>query len=299
MEELNGWQVLKIVVAWFGRKITKIVHIIFEGVKKLDKWGKNIAKILFKKVFDYLTLLLFGTILFFPLILYIISNKIYNIITFDEFKELLDIICKSYYIIIMGIIVIFYMFRNSIRKKLEQLSEVGNGVAKFSPQFNINTENTDGKDCNGVNITIEEKREHIYDNIKDDVSNINDKSKTKEKSVKEDKDLKIWTLEERLKANDELVLKMKFQNIKLCMAPTTSSLLLYMYNNRKTMFFSKTELTKLLADRYPNINLEIEINAVIYFLTKNKIIETEDDKIYSITEFGRQYMEYIFNGGDV
>ena len=177
MEELNGWQVLKIVVAWFGRKITKIVHIIYECLKNLKIWVKNFVKILLKKVFDYLTLILFGTILFFPLILYIITNKIYNIITLDEFKELLDIICKSYYIIIMGIIVIFYMFRNSIRKKLEQLSEVGNGVAKFSPQFNINNENTGGKACNGANSTIEEKREQIYDKIKDDVSDINGKGR--------------------------------------------------------------------------------------------------------------------------
>lgn len=298
MEDLNGWQILRIIGIWLGRKIKQIttrIGILCDG---FYQWIKKIIRILCKKIFDYITLLLFGTILFFPLVLYIVGNKIYNIITFDEFKELLDIICKSYYIIIMGIIVIFYMFRNSIRKKLEQISEVGNGVVKFELQADINTENVDGTEYKIANDTIEEKREHIYDNIRDDVSDINKKPELKEVLNDANSGKEIWQLEEKLKERNATIQKLKFQNIKLCMAPTTSSLLLYMYNNRTITFFNKIELKKLLSDRYPHINLEMEINAIIYFLTNNKIIETEDDQHYSITDIGRQYMEYIFNGGD-
>ena len=298
MEELNGWQVLKIVGVWCVRKIKQIATMIGECFYKFSKWTRNLIRILWKKFFDYVTLLLFGTILFFPLILYIINCNVFNFITFDEFKELLDIICKSYYIIIMGIIVILYMFRHSIRKKLEQISEVGNGVVKFFSQADINKKNPDGTENLNTSGTIEEKREHIYEGIKDDVSDIKKKSENKKELNDFNKESEIWKLEEKQKENEALIQKLKFKNIKLCMAPTTSSLLLYMYNNRTITFFNKIDLKNLLADRYPKINLEIEINAIIYFLTNNKIIETEDDKKYSITEFGRRYIEYIFNGGD-
>lgn len=296
MAKLNVWQVLKIVLNWVGRKIKQIAMTMLNEFYRFLKWGKRKFKILCKKIIDYVTLLLFGIILFIPLILYVINKKMFNFMTFDEFKELIDIICKSYYIIIMGIIIVVYMFRHSIRKKLEQISEMGNGVVKFALQADINTENKEGTEYS--NSTVEEKREDIYDKIKDDVLDIKTNSSIKSVGSIINEGTEILNLEEKLKESNALVRKLKFQNIKLCTAPTTSSLLLYMYNNKNVTFFNKMQLRKLLSDRYPQVNLEIELNAIIYFLTNNKIIETEDDENYSITEFGRKYIEYMFNGGD-
>lgn len=263
---------------------------------KSNKLINGILKLLKKfgyKIIEVFWILILGIIILIPLFTYYIMRYFYSI-SYEQYKELLDIILNSNYVVVIGVIIIVYLFRNQLKNKIGQIKEVNTNGVVFGTQLEKNLEknNSEEENCD----IISEENEDVYEEIKDKISD--------NKSIPEDTKTNqniIYELEEQLKEKDKVIKKNQFVNIKEHIAKTTNIILVYMYGKYKTLnLFKQEELEQILIDTFQKenakINFDIETKAIIQFLATNKIIDTEDDKNYCITEYGVEFLSFLFEG---
>lgn len=258
----------------------------------------NTIKKFISKIIEIFWMIILGLVIIIPLFSYYFMKKAYNI-SYNEYKELLQITLNSNYVIVLGVIIIVYLFRNQLKKKIGQIKEVNTNGVKFGTQLERNLEKKlekgklEDEDCD----TILEENEEIYEEIKDKILESN-KVLNNEKS----KDNIIYELEEKLKAKDKEIKKNQYINIKNQIAKTTNIILVYIYGKYKKAFnlFNQDELKQILIDTLANnkikINFDLEVRAIIQFLSVNKIIDTEDDENYCITDYGVGFLNFLFEG---
>lgn len=295
--------IIAILLIIISRKLILGLIGLFKKTYKdiLKKSCSIIGKFIFKSV-EIFWIIVLSLVMLIPVFSYYVMNKMYNT-SYNEYKDLLEIVLKSNYVIIIGIIIIVYLFRNEIKEKIAQLKEFNGNGFKFETQLEKNLKKSKPEEEN-CDIILEEscddtleKNNEIYDKIKNEISN----EKTVEEYEKSDKN-KIYELEEQLKAKDKIIKRNQFIFIREHVAKTTNRVLIYMYEKYKTAnnLFKKDELKNILKNSFENekikFDLDLEIKAIIQFLLRNKIIDTEDDKNYCITEYGVEFLEFLFEG---
>ncbi len=286
--------IIGILILIIARKlILRLLNILRENYKNILSKVYNLIKKFFSKTVEIFWIIILGLVILIPLFSYYIIKQMYNI-SYDEYKELLEIILNSNYVIVIGIIIIVYLFRNQLKKKIGQIKEVNTNGVKFGTQLEKNLEKS--KPEEEVCDIISEENEEIYEEIKGKISEnekISNSGKTSENI--------IYELEEQLKTKDKIIKKNQFINIKEHIAKTTNIILVYIYGKYKTInLFKQEELEQVLRDTLESenikINFNLEIRAIIQFLAANMIIDTEDDKNYCITDYGVEFLNFLFEG---
>lgn len=286
--------IIGILILIIARKlILRLLNILRENYKNILSKVYNLIKKFFSKTVEIFWIIILGLVILIPLFSYYIIKQMYNI-SYDEYKELLEIILNSNYVIVIGIIIIVYLFRNQLKKKIGQIKEVNTNGVKFGTQLEKNLEKS--KPEEEVCDIISEENEEIYEEIKGKISEnekISNSGKTSENI--------IYELEEQLKTKDKIIKKNQFINIKEHIAKTTNIILVYIYGKYKTInLFKQEELEQVLRDTLESenikINFNLEIRAIIQFLAANMIIDTEDDKNYCITDYGVEFLNFLFKG---
>lgn len=150
------------------------------------------------------------------------------------------------------------------------------------------------------NCDIIQASEEIYDEIKDEIKERKDNGYTKDELNR--LQVENYELEKELKNKDKIIKRERFINIRSRIAKTTHIILIYIYNKYKEInLFNKKEISEILFNKFKNENLKIEIDletkAIIQFLLNNKLIDTEDDEIFSVTELGEEFLKFLFEGG--
>ena len=258
----------------------------------------SLIKAFLLKILEIIVIFLFVLILLFPIFNYCILKQ-YNIISFENYKELLEITLNSKFTIVTSIIIIVYIFRNAIRKKIEKLKNAGKNGVEFFEETQIQKMINNKTESRGE---TDEKYDELY--MDDDIymkikSTLNpDKSKNNQEISLEETNENLLKKVELLSNN---LKKEKFKNIENRMAKTTNTVLLtingiYKYHNS----FNKNYIKKVLEKIYKNFNMDIdlEVNAIYNFLQTNNFIDTEDDDNFSINEKGSEFLEYLFEGGE-
>lgn len=286
--------IIGILILIIARKlILRLLNSLRENYKNILSKVYNLIKKFFSKTVEIFWITILGLVILIPLFSYYIIKQVYNI-SYDEYKGLLEIILNSNYVIVIGIIIIVYLFRNQLKKKIGQIKEVNTNGVKFGTQLEKNLEK--GKPEEEVCDIISEENEEIYEEIKGKISEnekISNSGKTNENI--------IYELEEQLKIRDKIIKKNQFINIKEHIAKTTNIILVYIYGKYKTInLFKQEELEQVLRDTLESenikINFNLEIRAIIQFLAANMIIDTEDDKNYCITDYGVEFLNFLFEG---
>ena len=286
--------IIGILILIIARKlILRLLNILRENYKNILSKVYNLIKKFFSKTVEIFWIIILGLVILIPLFSYYIIKQVYNI-SYDEYKELLEIILNSNYVIVIGIIIIAYLFRNQLKKKIGQIKEVNTNGVKFGTQLEKNLEKS--KPEEEVCDIISEENEEIYEEIKGKISEnekISNSGKTSENI--------IYELEEQLKTKDKIIKKNQFINIKEHIAKTTNIILVYIYGKYKTInLFKQEELEQVLRDTLESenikINFNLEIRAIIQFLAANMIIDTEDDRNYCITDYGVEFLNFLFEG---
>lgn len=286
--------IIGILILIIARKlILRLLNILRENYKNILSKVYNLIKKFFSKTVEIFWIIILGLVILIPLFSYYIIKQMYNI-SYDEYKELLEIILNSNYVIVIGIIIIVYLFRNQLKKKIGQIKEVNTNGVKFGTQLEKNLEKS--KPEEEVCDIISEENEEIYEEIKGKISEnekISNSGKTSENI--------IYELEEQLKTKDKIIKKNQFINIKEHIAKTTNIILVYIYGKYKTInLFKQEELEQVLRDTLESenikINFNLEIRAIIQFLAANMIIDTEDDRNYCITDYGVEFLNFLFEG---
>lgn len=286
--------IIGILILIIARKlILRLLNILRENYKNILSKVYNLIKKFFSKTVEIFWIIILGLVILIPLFSYYIIKQVYNI-SYDEYKELLEIILNSNYVIVIGIIIIVYLFRNQLKKKIGQIKEVNTNGVKFGTQLEKNLEKS--KPEEEVCDIISEENEEIYEEIKGKISEnekISNSGKTSENI--------IYELEEQLKTKDKIIKKNQFINIKEHIAKTTNIILVYIYGKYKTInLFKQEELEQVLRDTLESenikINFNLEIRAIIQFLAANMIIDTEDDRNYCITDYGVEFLNFLFEG---
>ena len=295
--------IIAILLLIISRKLIISLIGLFKKTYKdiLKKSYSIIGKFIFKAV-EIFWIIVLSLVMLIPIFSYYVMNKMYNT-SYNEYKDLLEIVLNSNYVIIIGVIIVVYLFRNQIKEKIGQLKEVNGNGFKFESQFEKNFKKSKPEEENydiileeSCNDTLEKNNE-IYDKIKNEIS----KEKPLQEYEKSDKN-KIYELEEQLKAKDKIIKRNQFIFIREHVAKTTNRVLIYMYGKYKTAnnLFKKDELKNILKNSFENekikIDFDLEIRAIIQFLLRNKIIDTEDDKSYCITEYGVEFLDFLFEG---
>ena len=290
--------IISILILIILRKcIIKLCRKLKENYRNILNKVYNIIKKFISKIIEIFWIIILGSVILIPLFSYYYMKDIYNI-SYNEYKELLQITLNSNYVIVIGIIIIVYLFRNQLKKKIGQIKEVNTNGVKFGTQLEKNLEKNLEKDklrdedCD----TILEENEEIYEEIKDKISEDN-KGLNNEKS----KDNIIYELEEKLKDKEKEIKKNQFINIRNHIAKTTNIILIYIYGKYKNLnLFKQDELKQILIDTLGNnnikINFDLEMEAIIQFLSANKIIDTEDDENYCVTDYGVEFLNFLFEG---
>lgn len=286
--------IIGILILIIARKlILRLLNSLRENYKNILSKVYNLIKKFFSKTVEIFWITILGLVILIPLFSYYIIKQVYNI-SYDEYKGLLEIILNSNYVIVIGIIIIVYLFRNQLKKKIGQIKEFNTNGVKFGTQLEKNLEK--GKPEEEVCDIISEENEEIYEEIKGKISEnekISNSGKTNENI--------IYELEEQLKIRDKIIKKNQFINIKEHIAKTTNIILVYIYGKYKTInLFKQEELEQVLRDTLESenikINFNLEIRAIIQFLAANMIIDTEDDKNYCITDYGVEFLNFLFEG---
>lgn len=286
--------IIGILILIMARKlILRLLNILRENYKNILSKVYNLIKKFFSKTVEIFWIIILGLVILIPLFSYYIIKQVYNI-SYDEYKELLEIILNSNYVIVIGIIIIVYLFRNQLKKKIGQIKEVNTNGVKFGTQLEKNLEKS--KPEEEVCDIIPEENEEIYEEIKGKISE-NEKISNSEKTSENI----IYELEEQLKTKDKIIKKNQFINIKEHIAKTTNIILVYIYGKYKTInLFKQEELEQVLRDTLESenikINFNLEIRAIIQFLAANMIIDTEDDRNYCITDYGVEFLNFLFEG---
>ena len=295
--------IIILLIILLRKYILKFIKILYNNciIKKLYYLIKKFTY----KLVEIFWIIMLGTIILLPLFIYYIL-KITKNISYNEYKELLEIVLNSNYVIIIGIIIIVYLFRNQLKRKIGQIKEVNtNGVKFEGTQFDKNREqkiDTVFPKDDRENYDTLEQNEQIYSKIKENIK----ESKNKIIENEDDKinrlEQKNYRLEEELKIRDEIIKREKFKNIISHMAKTTHIILIYIYNKYKVEnIFKNSELLQILKDTFNKDMSKMEINleskTIIQFLLNNKIIDTEDDETFSVTEFGEEFLNFLFKGG--
>lgn len=249
------------------------------------------------KVVEIFWMIILGLVIMIPLFSYYFMKRVYNI-SYSEYKELLQITLNSNYVIVIGIIIIVYLFRNQLKKKIGQIKEVNTNGVKFGTQLENNLKESrslekgklENENCNDI-----EENEEVYEEVKNKMYN-NTKNLNKEKTM----EVRIYELENQLKEKKKEIKINQFINIKDHIAMTTNIILIYINGKYKTEnnLFKVDELKQILKETLTNnnikINLNLELNAIIQFLLANNIIDTEDDKNYCITDYGIEFLNFLF-----
>lgn len=292
--------------------ISILILIIFRNciIKLWKKLKENYRNIFLKiyidikkfiiKTTEIFWMIILGLVIMIPLFSYYFMEKVYNI-SYNEYKELLQITLNSNYVIVIGIIIIVYLFRNQLKKKIGQIKEVNTNGVKFATQLentlrgsgNLENGKLENENCDN----LIEDNEEVYKKVKDKMYN-----DTKVLNDENSKDVRIYELEEQLKDKDKEIKINQFINIKNHIAMTTNIILIYIKGKYKTVnnLFTVDELKQILKDTLTNnnikVNLNLELNAIIQFLSVNNIIDTEDDQNYCITDYGIEFLNFLFEG---
>ena len=247
------------------------------------------------KFMEIFWIIALGLVILLPIFVYYVGTE-FCYISYNEYKELLDITLNSYYVISIGVIIIVYLFRNQLKRKIEQLSEVNPNGMKFD-QDSQTVKNLQNSQDNvkSNNMDMFEIKENIYEEIKESFSKGKQEKKEKIDLELENEQLKqhIEELENNLKIE-------KFMIIQNRMARTTNVVLLYInskykYNN----FFRKLEIEGVLKEVIENkklMKLKLETIAVYQFLENNGIIDCEKENEFSVTGYGQEFLKFLFEG---
>ena len=209
-------------------------------------------------------------------------------IEYNKYIEILGMLLNSWYIVVVAILCVIFYFRKEFSEKIMQITSV-----KDFLKFKSQNDNTDIEELIPSKNTIIEKCEEneIEKNIKKEFLP-GTTTKVVETSNKID--------EVRLE-NENLIL----ENIRLRMAKTTEYVLKSIYIEKR-MFktFSIADIEKYIRELKqlaPNIikkgTFKKEVKTIVFFLSSTGIIETEDELNYEVTDFGRKFIRYIFEGG--
>ena len=70
------------------------------------------------KFMEIFWIIALGLVILLPIFVYYVGTE-FCYISYNEYKELLDITLNSYYVISIGVIIIVYLFRNQLKRKIE------------------------------------------------------------------------------------------------------------------------------------------------------------------------------------
>ena len=274
----------------FKKKIVEFYDIKIKWLWNIgSKW---IYKFLYK-VIEVFWMIVLGIVIMLPIVIYYIGKKWINF-SYNEYKELLDVTLNSYYVIVFAIVVIVYLFRNQLKKKIEQLSEVNQSGLKFDQDSQAS------KSMSNVvesvkNITSQdsenyEKQEFVYEEIKEKFFPGDNENIAEENLQVENEKLKQQIEEIRKELKIE-----KFLRIKDSMANTTKIALLYI--NGKYKYNNSFEIEEIKNVIKEISKLSVEPMIVYQFLKVNNLIDCEEESSFSVNEYGKEFLEFLFEGG--
>lgn len=277
------------------------VFIIGKEIRNILEYLIRIIWKFIYKIIEIFWIVILGMIILLPMFTYFVIKEVNNI-SYEQYKELLNIILNSNYVFVIGIIIVVYLFRHSLKKKIEQLKELNTNGVKFTDsqteqEFNVNETNNGevNENCNN----IIEKNENIYNEVKLNIADSTKQNKHKE-GISE-LEVKIYNLENEIKLKNKIIKNEGFKNIQSQIAKTTYIILIYIYNKyKKINLFKKDEFEEILQQSLEKLRFghEIEASSIIQFLLRNKIVDTEDDEKFCVTEYGNEFLKFLFERRD-
>lgn len=228
---------------------------------------------------------------------------------YEKYIKTLEIILNSSWMYVIGIIFGLLLFKKEISTKLIQLVKV-QGV-----EFDKQSDKEEVAKKSGDVIMSEEERENVDSKAREFFNKHNQRinnpqngedNQTKAENVKvqELNDENIIKYRDRIteeykrKYDLEKIKNSLFQMrlIEKDMAKDTKLVLKLIYY-RNIPSINYEEMKKLVKSLAPVSNatrLKNQVDAIIYYLINNGILETEDDDRYELTVFGRRFLKFIF-----
>lgn len=274
---------LFIIVVLLRKIIAKFFYTICELIKNKTL---NPLKRIWYKAIELIIMIILVLIMLLPIFIFLVLN-LFSIISYTDYKGLLEITLNSKYITMVVITIIVCMFRKSIKKKIEQLKAVSKDKLDFYRDMQMSKEQSE--------MTAEDKEalmEYKYGQMMNNIESKTNKITAEE----ENKKLK--------QQQEEIIRKYKiecFKNLEKNTAKTTKSVLLYINSQYgKYNSFEKNIIEKILKELYADnsFNCERESKAIYDFLKSKSIIEYgEHNSDFAVSDYGIEFLKYLFEGG--
>lgn len=282
-------------------KYLKLVkHIGSFLIKCVSKLLINVLKIITFLVF----LMLFLAPALFSGLVSFIPNFDY-----EKYIKTLEVILNGSWMYVIGIIFCLLLFKKEISTKLTQLVKV-QGV-----EFDRQSDKEEIAKKSGDVIMSEEERENVdskareffnkhSQRINNQKNGEDNQAKAENVKVQELSNGNIIKYKDRIteeykrKYDLEKIKNSLFQMrlIEKDMAKDTKLVLklIYYRNIPNINYEEMKKLVKSLAPVCSTTRLKNQVDAIIYYLINNGILETEDDDKYELTLFGRRFLRFIF-----